>query len=141
VSFSFDSNSRYHKKRRPISDINITPFVDILLVLLIIFMVAAPMMTSAVNVDLPKGVSIPDNEKIQPISVSIQLDGSIFLQEEIIKLASLPKKLTQLTNNNFNNKIYVRADKSLDYGRVMEVVRIISIAGFRQVVLATKMVQ
>ncbi|OFW81424.1 MAG: protein TolR [Alphaproteobacteria bacterium RIFCSPLOWO2_01_FULL_40_26] len=126
-------------KRRIISEINITPFVDVLLVLLIIFMVAAPMMTSAINVDLPKGSTNPNNEKTQPISVSIKSDGTIFLQEESAKLTSLPNKLLELTGNNLNNKIFVRADKSLDYGRVMEVVRTINLAGFNQIVLVTQL--
>ena len=139
MAFSFDSKNS--KKRRIISDINITPFVDVLLVLLIIFMVAAPMMTSSINIDLPKGAASPANEKIQPISISVKSDGSIFLQDEAIKLASLPAKLLEISGNNLDNKIYVRADKNLDYGRVMEIVRTVSIAGFNQVSLATELAQ
>lgn len=97
------------------------------------------MMTSAINVDLPKGSTNPNNEKTQPISVSIKSDGTIFLQEESAKLTSLPNKLLELTGNNLNNKIFVRADKSLDYGRVMEVVRTINLAGFNQIVLVTQL--
>jgi biopolymer transport protein TolR len=139
MAYSFESNRS--KKRRIVSDINITPFVDVLLVLLIIFMVAAPMMTSSINVDLPKGASSPTNEKIQPISISVKADSSIFLQEEAIKLSSLATRLLEVTGNNLSNKIYVRADKNLDYGRVMEVVKTVSIAGFTQVVLVTEMAQ
>ncbi len=139
MAFSFDFKNS--KKRRVISEINITPFVDVLLVLLIIFMVAAPMMTSSINIDLPKGAANPANEKIQPISVSVKSDGSIFLQDEAIKLGSLPNRLLEMTGNNLDNKIYVRADKNLDYGRVMEVVRIVSLAGFNQVSLATELAQ
>jgi biopolymer transport protein TolR len=139
MAFSFDSKNS--KKRRIVSDINITPFVDVLLVLLIIFMVAAPMMTSSINIDLPKGAATPSNEKIQPISISVKSDGSIFLQDESIKLAAIPSRLLQITGNNLGNKIYVRADKNLDYGRVMEVVKTVSIAGFNQVVLATELAQ
>ncbi len=139
MAFSFDSKN--NKKRRIISDINITPFVDVLLVLLIIFMVAAPMMTSSINVDLPKGAASPTNEKIQPISVSIKSDGSIFVQDEAIKLSTLSARLLEMTGNNLDNKIYVRADKNLDYGRVMEVVRTLSLAGFNQVSLATELAQ
>jgi biopolymer transport protein TolR len=139
MAFSFESKS--NKKRRIISEINITPFVDVLLVLLIIFMVAAPMMTSSINVDLPKGTANQTNEKIQPIAVSIKSDGSIFIQEEASKLSSLPSRLLEMTGNNLDNKIYVRADKALDYGRVMEVVRTLSLAGFNQVSLATEMAQ
>lgn len=138
---SFQLNQSNNKKRRIISDINITPFVDVLLVLLIIFMVAAPMMTSAINIDLPKGASTPTNEKVQPISISIKSDGSIFLQEESVKLTTLSARLLEMTGNNLSNKIYVRADKGLGYGRVMEIVRAVSVAGFNQVVLATELSQ
>ena len=139
MAFSF--NHKNNKKRQIISDINITPIVDVLLVLLIIFMVAAPMMTSTVKVDLPKGATDPAHEKIQPIAVSIKSDGSIFLQEESVKLGTLVNKLLEVTGNNLDNKIYVRADKNLDYGRVMEVVRTLSLAGFNQVSLATELSQ
>ena len=135
---SFSLNQKKSKKRQAISDINITPFVDVLLVLLIIFMVAAPMMTSSIELDLPKGAANPANEKIQPITVSIKSDGSVFLQDEQVKLSVLPNRLLGLTNNNLANKIQIRADKALDYGRVMDVVKTVSLAGFNQVVLVTE---
>ncbi len=137
MAISFENKS--HKKRRVVSEINITPFVDVLLVLLIIFMVAAPMMTSSVNIDLPKGAGDPVSEKNQPISISVKADGSIFLQEESIRISSLSKRLLEVTENNLSSKIHVRADKALDYGRVMEVVRMISTAGFNQVILVTEL--
>jgi biopolymer transport protein TolR len=139
MSFSFESKSS--KKRRIVSDINITPFVDVLLVLLIIFMVAAPMMTSSINIDLPQGAATPTNEKTQPITISVKADGSIFLQDEPVKLSALPSKLLSITNSNLSNKINVRADKSLDYGRVMEVVKTVSTTGFNQVILVTELAQ
>lgn len=138
---AFSVQQKNSKKRRPISEINVTPFVDVLLVLLIIFMVAAPMMTSSVNIDLPKGASNPINEKTQPITVSVKSDGSIYLQEDLVKLAVLGNKLAAISNGNFSNKIFVRADKNLDYGRVMDVVKAVSVAGFSQVVLVTEMAQ
>jgi biopolymer transport protein TolR len=138
---SFSLNQKSAKKRRIISEINVTPFVDVLLVLLIIFMVAAPMMTSSVSIDLPKGSVDPNNEKIQPITVSVKADGTIFLQEDSIKLSVLGAQLIEISGKNLSNKILVRADKNLDYGRVMEVVRIISVAGFNQVVLVTELAQ
>lgn len=104
-------------------------------------MVAAPMMTSSVNIELPKGTADAVNEKIQPISISVKFDGTIFLQDEAIKLNSLNRKLLEISGNNLSNKIYVRADKNLDYGRVMEVVKTVSLAGFNQVVLATELAQ
>lgn len=132
-------NSTRSKKKRIISDINITPFVDVLLVLLIIFMVTAPLMTSGVKVDLPKGAASPIDEKSQPLIVSIKSDGAIYLQDDALKLGLLPSQLLASTNNNLNSKIYVRADQNLDYGRVMEVVKIINAAGFNQVILVTEL--
>lgn len=136
----FDSKNN-GKKKRIISEINITPFVDILLVLLIIFMVAAPMMTSNVSIDLPKGAAAPTNEKVQPIAISIKADGTIFLQEDSIKLNLLSAKLLELTGNNLNSKIQVRADKKIDYGRVMDIIKTVNLTGFTQVVLVTELAQ
>ncbi len=121
------------------SDINITPFVDVLLVLLIIFMVAAPMMTSSVDLELPKGANNSSSEQDDPITVSIKNDGSVYVGEEMVKLQILPATLLQITNNNISSKIFVRADTKIDYGRVMEVVKIINSSGFTQVVLVTEL--
>lgn len=104
-------------------------------------MVAAPLMTSSVNLELPKGSATPMNEKIQPITISVKSDGSVFLQDEPTKLGFLSSKLLEITDNNLNNKILVRADKKLDYGRVMEVVKTVSLAGFDQIVLVTEIAQ
>ncbi len=138
---AFQLNQKNSKKRRVVSDINITPFVDVLLVLLIIFMVAAPMMTSGVDINLPQGSLNAINEKNQPITVSVKSDGTIFLQEELIKLTALAPKILEITENNLSNKIHVRADKELNYGRVMEVIKTLNIAGFDQVLLVTEMAQ
>jgi len=135
------SNPKGNKKRRMISEINITPFVDILLVLLIIFMVAAPMMNSSINVDLPKGATTPVNEKVQPIAISIKDDGTLFVQDDSVKLAGLSTKLLEVTGNNLNSKIQVRADKKIDYGRVMDIIKTVNMAGFSQVVLVTELAQ
>jgi len=134
-------NNKNSKKKAILSDINITPFVDVLLVLLIIFMVAAPMMTSGVNVDLPKGAANAIDEKTLPITVSVKADGSIFLQDEAIKLGLLNARLLQLTNNNLNSKIYIRADQKIDYGRVMEIIKHINLNGFTQVILVTELIR
>jgi len=130
-------NSR--KRRAAMSDINITPFVDVLLVLLIIFMVAAPMMTSSIELDLPKGATNANQSQDEPIAVSIKNDGTIYLQEDQVKLRVLPEKLLTITNHNIDSKIFVRADSKIDYGRVMEAVKIINSAGFTQVVLVTEL--
>jgi biopolymer transport protein TolR len=137
MAFSNPKNRKSHK-RAVMSDINITPFVDVLLVLLIIFMVAAPLITSSIDVNLPQGTNNPIQEKTQTITVSINSDNKIFLQDELIKLPILTSKLKEISANNLTNKIFVRADKSLDYGSVMDIVKTISQAGFSNVVLVTE---
>jgi biopolymer transport protein TolR len=132
-------NNRRRIKKEPIKDINITPFVDVLLVLLIIFMVAAPMMTGSVNIDLPSGSTKSVSEDVPPISVTIKKDGVIFLQDNLIKLNNLPRKILKAANNDIGIKIFVRADKKIDYGRVMEIVKIINLTGFSKVVLVTEL--
>lgn len=136
---AFSSPKKNGTKRAVISEINITPFVDVLLVLLIIFMVAAPMLTSSVDINLPQGVETANEEKLQTITVSVKSDGSIFLQDDPIKSSILTSRLKEISANNFTRKIFVRADKSLDYGKVMDVVKTISLAGFAQVVLVTEL--
>ena len=136
---AFSSPKKNGNKRAVISEINITPFVDVLLVLLIIFMVAAPMLTSSVDINLPQGVETANEEKLQTITVSVKADGTIFLQDDPIKSSILTSRLKEISANNFTRKIFVRADKSLDYGKVMDVVKTISVAGFAQVVLVTEL--
>ena len=140
MSFQLN-NQNNHRKRPIISDINITPFVDVLLVLLIIFMVAAPMMTSSIEVDLPSGVDNNDEEKDKAIMVSLKKDGSIFVADEICKINFMGEFLNKATNKNFNHKIYIRADQDLDYGNVMEIVQKINELGFTSVSLATEITQ
>jgi biopolymer transport protein TolR len=136
---AFSSPKKNGNKRAVISEINITPFVDVLLVLLIIFMVAAPMLTSSVDINLPQGAETANEEKLQTITVSVKSDGTIFLQDDPIKSSILTSRLKEISANNFTRKIFVRADKSLDYGKVMDVVKTISVAGFAQVVLVTEL--
>jgi biopolymer transport protein TolR len=140
MAFSTKSGRSRDRKRDAMSDINITPFVDVLLVLLIIFMVAAPMMTGSVTIDLPKGSSGAISEKLPPISVSVKKDGKIYLQETVVKLRLLPASILKVTNNDIGTKIFVRADKRIDYGRVMSVVKSINSAGYSKVVLVTELV-
>jgi len=136
MAFNINKQDKF-KKRSTISEINITPFVDILLVLLIIFMVAAPMMTSSIKINLPKGASSSSNENIVPITISIKSDNSLYLQENPVKIGQLTANIAKLTSNNFETKIFVRADKSLDYGKVMDIVSLVGIAGYSKIVLVT----
>ncbi|MBL6664598.1 MAG: biopolymer transporter ExbD [Rickettsiales bacterium] len=126
------------KKNKIISDINITPFVDVLLVLLIIFMIAAPMMTSSIEITLPDGKNNEKKQEIQPISISIDNEGKIYVNNENIKLIYLKEKLLSYSQQDINIPIFLRADITLDYGRVMKIIKRINDAGFKNVSLATK---
>ena len=127
------------RRSQPMSEINVTPFVDVMLVLLVIFMVTAPLMTAGVNVDLPKSSSEPINVKDEPLTVSITKKGKIFLQESEINLKALPAKLASVTKIKKKNatRIIVKADKNINYGKVMEVIDKINSAGFKKVALQT----
>ena len=125
-------------KSKPFSEINVTPFVDVMLVLLIIFMVTAPLLTVGVQVDLPEtnADSIQTND--EPLEITISKNGDIFIQETEIELKELVPKLTAITNNKLDTKIYVRGDAIIDYGRVMRVLGELSGSGFTKVALITK---
>jgi biopolymer transport protein TolR len=120
---------------RPLAEINVTPMVDVMLVLLIIFMVTAPLMTSGVTVDLPKTNAQPLNSDSEPVTVSIKADGTIFVQDAQVELADLVPKLQNIAQNNPDRRIFVRGDKDLSYGRIMEVMGTITQGGFTKVAL------
>ena len=123
------------KRYKPMAEINVTPLVDVMLVLLIIFMVTAPLMTSGVSVDLPKTTSQPLNTDSEPLTVSINAQGAIFLQEDPVDLTDLVAKLQAIAQNNPERRIFVRGDKSNTYGRIMEVMGTITEGGFTKVAL------
>jgi len=125
-------------RRRPMSEINVTPMVDVMLVLLVIFMVTAPLLTVGVSVDLPKTRASAIAGEDEPLAVSINAKGDIFLQDTEIKLDGLVPRLLAITGNNPDVRIFVRGDKSIDYGRVMQVMGTINAAGFRKVALVTE---
>jgi biopolymer transport protein TolR len=120
---------------RPLAEINVTPLVDVMLVLLIVFMVAAPLMTAGVQVDLPKTNARPLNQDSEPITVSVNAEGKIYLQEQEVETPELVAKLQAAAQNNAERRIFVRADKGLNYGRVMEVMATITQGGFSKVAL------
>jgi biopolymer transport protein TolR len=124
-----------HGRYRPLAEINVTPMVDVMLVLLIIFMVTAPLMTSGVSVDLPKTNAQPLNSDSEPLTVSIKADGSIFLQDQAIDVSEIVAKLQAIAQNNPERRIFVRGDKDLAYGRIMEVMGTITQGGFTKVAL------
>jgi biopolymer transport protein TolR len=121
---------------RPMADINVTPFVDVMLVLLVVFMVTAPLLTSGVPIDLPQSDAKPINEDDnKPLEISIDGNGTIFIGEEKVKQDRLVNMLAAMTNNDPERRIFIRADQGLDYGRVMKVLGALNGAGFRKVAL------
>jgi biopolymer transport protein TolR len=119
------------------AEINVTPFVDVMLVLLIVFMVTAPLLTVGVPVDLPKTRAPALGQDKEPLSVTIAKDGSIFLQKLKVSEDDLVPKLTAISNNGYDQRIFVRGDKTVDYGKVMEVMGMLSAAGFTHIGLVT----
>jgi biopolymer transport protein TolR len=119
------------------SEINVTPFVDVMLVLLIIFMVAAPLMTVGVPIDLPETQARPLNAETQPITVSVNENGQIFIQDTEITIEELVPRLEAIAQTGYEERIYVRGDRAADYGTVMQVMARISAAGFRNLGLVT----
>ncbi len=127
--------SRNRGRYRPLSEINVTPLVDVMLVLLIIFMVAAPLMTSGVKVDLPKASAAPLGQDAKPITVSVNAEGQIYLQDTQVQVPELVAKLQAIAPNQPDRRIFVRGDKSIAYGRIMEVMATITQGGFTKVAL------
>ena len=128
-----------YKKRKSISEINVTPFVDVMLVLLIIFMVTAPLLTGGIKVNLPESTSILKNEKNDPVTVTINSKGEIFLQKKKFSTDGLIKKLKAIKSQNKDLKIYIKGDKKLSYGKVMDLMSFINKSGFKKVALVTKL--
>ena len=127
------------RNKRTMSEINVTPFVDVLLVLLIIFMVTAPLLTSGIKINLPESSSVLKNEKKDPVTVSINSKGEIFIQKKKFSKDQLINKLSLLKKNNQNLKIYIKGDKKLDYGKVMDLMNLINQSGFKKVALVTRL--
>ena len=132
---------RGHRKRSsymPISEINVTPFVDVMLVLLIVFMVAAPLLTVGVPIELPETRANPLQGDTEPLTVSVQPDGKVFLQNSEVELDTLAPKLVAIARNGYDERIFVRGDRSVDYGYVMKVMGVLNKAGFRRIGLVTE---
>lgn len=121
------------------AEINVTPFVDVMLVLLIVFMITAPLLTVGVTVDLPEATSSPLPGQDEPLTVSVAKDGTVFLQESEISLADLGPRLLAIAERKPDARIFVRGDKVIDYGRIMEVVGTIHESGFTRVALVTEL--
>jgi biopolymer transport protein TolR len=135
-----------HRRRRRhgiMSEINVTPMVDVMLVLLIIFMVSAPLLTVGVPIDLPQSQAKSLDQDKQPLTVSVNLQGEVFLQDSKIPVDELVPKLKAVTEarGGMDERIYVRGDRKVDYGTVMRVMGRLSSAGFRRVALVTEVEQ
>jgi biopolymer transport protein TolR len=135
------ARARYGARRRyqPMADINVTPLVDVMLVLLIVFMVTAPLLTVGIPVDLPKVQSAVISQPEEPLVVTIKGDGQLYLQETPIDIAALVPRLVAITQNKTDTNIYVRGDRAIAYGRVMEVMGALTQAGFTKVALITEL--
>ncbi|MGE0118955.1 MAG: ExbD/TolR family protein [Dongiaceae bacterium] len=120
---------------RPLADINVTPLVDVMLVLLIIFMVAAPLMMVGVPLQLPKTSATPIGPPREPVIVSVTRDGAVYLGEEPLTMTELQPRLAALAPQDPETTVYVRGDQALAYGRVMEVIALVNQSGFTKVSL------
>ena len=124
--------------KEPMSEINVTPFVDVMLVLLIIFMVTAPLLTVGVQVDLPETSADTLPEESEPLTLTINSKGEVFIQETKIEFNNLIKKILAVSKNRTDTRIYVRGDKTINYGRVLEVMGKLSGSGFTKVALISE---
>ncbi len=139
MAMSMPGRGNGRSRYKPMAEINVTPMVDVMLVLLIIFMVAAPLMTVGVPVDLPKTAAAPINQDNEPITISVNPEGKVFLQETEVELSGLVEQLRAIARAQPagapERRIFVRGDKAISYGRVMEVMGTINAGGFSRVAL------
>ncbi len=126
---------RGRRSFRPMAEINVTPMVDVMLVLLIIFMVTAPLLTVGVPIDLPKTKAKVLSEQEEPLVISLNAEGQVFLQDTETTMELIVPRLIAITENNPQARIYVRGDKTLPYGRIMELMGTVTSAGFSRVAL------
>jgi biopolymer transport protein TolR len=120
------------------SEINVTPFVDVMLVLLIVFMVTAPLLTVGIKVDLPKVKATALTDIKDPIEITVKLDGEVYIGESKVEVKNLIPRLNAITEQNTEARIYIRGDRVVAYGRIMEIMSIINSAGYIKVALITQ---
>jgi biopolymer transport protein TolR len=123
---------------RPMSEINVTPLVDVMLVLLVVFMVTAPLLTVGVPVELPQTQAPPINEPKEPLVITVNREGTVFVSETTVPIESLAARLQSITGGNPDAVLYVRGDKEINYGRVLEVMSLVTAAGFHKVSLVAE---
>lgn len=134
-----ERSNRARRRRPPMSEINVTPFVDVMLVLLIVFMIAAPLLTVGVEVDLPES-DVPEVAgDDEPLAVTIDAEGRIFLQDTELALEELGPRLVAISQNNPEIRIFVRGDETIEYGNVMAVMGALNGSGFNNVALIARL--
>jgi biopolymer transport protein TolR len=138
MAMNLQQRSTGRAKRRLQTEINVTPLVDVMLVLLVIFMVTSPMMITGVTVDLPKTKAAAIGGHDEPIALSIDKGGAVYIQEQRIKLDEIAVKLSAVAHNNKEIRIFVRGDRGVDYGKVMTVFAEIKNAGYHNVALVSE---
>jgi biopolymer transport protein TolR len=141
MAVQLNSGNRSGGRRgyKPMSEINVTPMVDVMLVLLVVFMVAAPLLTVGVPVDLPKTQAASINDRVEPLTISIDNQGRVFLQEGEVGMDQLVPRLQAITRNKPDTTIFVRGDRGIAYGRIMEVMGLVASAGFSKVSLIAEL--
>ena len=134
------SSNKNSKSRsyRPMAEINVTPFVDVMLVLLIVFMVSAPLLTVGVPVNLPKADGQAVGQPQEPISITVAVDGRLFIDDEEVKLEQVYQKLSDITGSNLERKIFIRGDKDVAYGEVVKAMAEITNAGYTKIALVSE---
>ena len=120
------------------SEINVTPFVDVMLVLLIVFMVTAPLLTVGIPVDLPKVKASALTDQKDPIEITVNIEGEEYIGESLVEVENLIPRINAITEQNTQARIYIRGDRVVAYGRVMEIMSIINSAGYVKVALITQ---
>ena len=134
MAFGLKKNSK-----EPMSEINVTPFVDVMLVLLIVFMVTAPLLTVGVKVDLPKTKASQLNQKGDPLVISVKKNGSVYIQDRKIEISKIIPQVKAISENNKNIRIFVKGDKNANYGSVLNVLARIKSAGYSKATLVAKL--
>jgi biopolymer transport protein TolR len=124
---------------KPLAEINVTPFVDVMLVLLIVFMVTAPLLTVGVPVDLPETQAQTIADPDEPLVVSVDREGKVYLQDTEIEVEKLVPRLIAVTGSNPDARIFVRGDRNIAYGRIMQVMGVVNAAGFKRVALIAEL--
>ena len=133
-----NSGSRRRRRYSQMSEINVTPFVDVMLVLLIVFMVTAPLLTVGIPVDLPKVKATALTDQKDPIEITVNIEGEVYIGESLVEIENLIPRINAITEQNTEARIYIRGDRVVAYGRVMEIMSKINSAGYIKVALITQ---